>query len=90
MKKKIEQAITLIDQELAGTPDPRLKNILVVQKESIRKKLGAMKNAIDTGKVPSKDNRNMGIARAISDSWPFDVPLGEKLANAERAFMDID
>ncbi len=47
-----------------------------------------MYNALNSGSLPEKSQRNLGLSRAIADSWPLDSKLAEEIARAERAFIE--
>lgn len=39
--------------------------------------------------IPDENQRNLGMARAIADTWPYDSNLGEEIAKAERAYIEV-
>jgi hypothetical protein len=45
-------------------------------------------DTLNSGSLPEKSLRNMGLSHAIADSWPFDSKLAEEIAKAERAFIE--
>lgn len=43
---------------------------------------------LKSDQLPSKNNREFGMGRAIVDSWPLDSKLGNLLCSAEQAYRD--
>lgn len=86
--KLVESAIEALDRDLLSSPDPKLTSIPKVQKEVFKKKLQKMHNFLKSDTLPEKSQRNLGLSHAIADNWPFDSTLGEKIAKAERAFIE--
>jgi len=85
----VKSAIESLDGELSSSPDPKLSSIPRVQKEIFKKKLEKMLSYLVLGTLPEKSQRNLGLARTIADSWPFDSKLSEEIAKAERAYVDV-
>lgn len=44
---------------------------------------------ITNNSIPPKNERSLGIAKMVTDQWPFDFELGESLISAEQAYKDI-
>ncbi|WP_261455568.1 hypothetical protein [Serratia ficaria] len=44
---------------------------------------------IASDKVPSKNERALGIANIVADQWPFDLELGSLVIEAEHAYKEI-
>jgi len=89
-KKMVESAIEALDRELSGCSDPKLESVPKVQKEVFKKKLQRIYEILNSGLLPEKSQRNLGISHAIADSWPLESKLGEEIAKAERAFIEVD
>ena len=86
--KLVKSAIEALDGELSSSPDPKLSNVPKVQKEAFKQKLQKIYDSLNSGSLPEKSQRNLGLSRAIADSWPFDSKLAEEIAQAERAFIE--
>jgi hypothetical protein len=44
--------------------------------------------ALDRDALPPRRARPEGLGRLVMDSWPYDVPLGEVVLRAERAWRN--
>lgn len=44
--------------------------------------------ALDRGELPPRRQREEGLGRLVSDSWPYDVPLANAVLQAERAWRN--
>jgi hypothetical protein len=44
--------------------------------------------ALDGDALPPKRDRAEALGRLILDSWPFEVPLGQAILRAERAWRN--
>lgn len=86
--KLVKNALDLLEKEFLS-PDPTLANILRGQKENFKHKLQEMYQHLNMNTVPEKNQRNLGVARAIADTWPYDSNLGEAIAKAERAYIEV-
>ncbi|MCG3724110.1 hypothetical protein [Vibrio cincinnatiensis] len=84
----VKSAMEALDGELYRSPDPKLASVSKVQKEAFKQKLQKIYDTLNSGSLPEKSLRNMGLSHAIADSWPFDSKLAEEIAKAERAFIE--
>lgn len=48
--------------------------------------LQKMKSDLAGGCLPPKDQRNFGMGRVVTDSWPYDSKLGALILSAEQAY----
>lgn len=85
----VKSAIETLDGELTSSPDPKLTGVPRSQKEVFKQRLEKILNFLQSGKLPENSRRNLGLSRAIADSWPFDSALGEQILKAERAFIEV-
>ena len=85
----VKSAIKSLEGELTSSPDPKLAGVPRSQKEVFQQRLVKALNFLESGKLPEESRRNLGLSRAIADSWPFDSKLGEQILKAERAFMEV-
>lgn len=86
--KLVKSAIDDLGRELSGSPDPKLANVPKAQKVAFKEKLQKMYDTLKSGSLPEKNQRNFGLSHAVVDGWPFDSKLAEKIAKAERAFIE--
>ncbi|WP_444943655.1 hypothetical protein ACJJIK_19745 [Microbulbifer sp. ZKSA006] len=86
--KLVKSAIEALDGELSSSPDPKLVNVPKVQKEAFRQKLQKIYDTLSSDSLPEKSQRNLGLSRAVADSWPFDSKLAEEIVKAEKAFIE--
>lgn len=84
----VKSAIDALDRELSNSPDPKLANVPRGQKVAFKQKLQKMYDTLNSGFLPEKSQRNMGLSHALADSWPFDSRLAGEIVKAERAFIE--
>ncbi|BDG03096.1 hypothetical protein [Anaeromyxobacter oryzae] len=77
-------ALAEVDAELAA-PRYRLGRD---QLDTCRATLAGYLAALDAGDLPPRRDRGEGLGRIIVDSWPYDVPLGNAILQAERAWRN--
>jgi hypothetical protein len=54
----------------------------------VRETLQEYLEGIDRGALPSRRDRGEGLGRIVLDSWPYDLPLGTLVLQAERAWRN--
>ncbi|HEV2331414.1 MAG TPA: hypothetical protein VGY56_21740 [Verrucomicrobiae bacterium] len=56
------------------------------QLENSKQQLTRMITQLESGSLPPKDQRLVGMGHMVADSWPVDAKLGEALLLAEQAY----
>ncbi len=51
--------------------------------------LQRMMDQLESGQLPPEEERENGIGRMISDSWPFNSALGKLLLEAEQRYRGL-
>ena len=82
-------AIESLNRELNSSSDPTLSSVPRVQKKAIKLGLEKILNYLNSGVLPEKGERNLGLSHAIADNWPFGSKLSEEISKAERAFIEV-
>lgn len=80
----VSSALAAVEQELAA---PRYR-LCPEQLGTCREVLRTYLDAIDRDALPPRKERGEGLGRLVADSWPFDVPLGPVILQAERAWRN--
>ncbi|MCH8969438.1 MAG: hypothetical protein IIA66_10025 [Planctomycetes bacterium] len=44
---------------------------------------------LESGHIPPRNMRKLGMGKAIVDCWPLDSKLGNLLCSAENAYQDL-
>ena len=86
----VKFAIKSLEDELTSSPDPKLIGVPRSQKEVFRQRLEKVLDFLQSGKLPEKTQRDLGLSRAVVDGWPFDSELSEHILKAERAFVEVE
>jgi len=77
-------ALDLVESELAS---PRLA-LCPKQLCTCRARLQAYLAALDRDALPPKRERDEDLCRMVLDDWPYDLPLGNAILQAERAWRN--
>lgn len=88
-KNDISKAISLLVDHLSGEDESSIKEVPEQQKKIVLGRLKDMLEALDSGVLPEKYDRNLGISRLVVDSWPFDSQVSEKVVRAEKSFINV-
>jgi hypothetical protein len=83
-RELLTSALSQVESELARPTC----NLCPKQLGTCRDSLRGYLDAIDADALPPKRDRQEGLCRLILDSWPFDLPLGNAILQAERAFRN--
>ncbi|WP_053067971.1 hypothetical protein [Xenorhabdus khoisanae] len=85
--KKIDIAIVEIEKAIA-TYDKFSLFTTINQLNNFKEKLINLRNIIESGDIPQKTQRHLGMARVITDQWPFDNKLGNIIIDAELTYKN--
>lgn len=88
-RRKIEQAIRAIDEALHQPSIEILSVTSVNQLEHFKERLLEALVKIMEDNVPDREYRELGIAKLITDQWPYSLALGATLVEAEQAYKAI-
>jgi hypothetical protein len=80
----LQSALDAVEAELATPRYALCREQLGTCRETLRRYL----DAIDRDALPPRKDRGEGLGRLVQDSWPFDVPLGPVVIQAERAWRN--
>jgi hypothetical protein len=80
----IVQALDEVERELSEPRHPISPGQLGTCRETLRGYLASL----DGDALPPKRDRGEGLGRIVVDSWPYDVPLGNTILQAERAWRN--
>ena len=83
------RAIEAVDEELNAHKSGRGRVGNLRQLAAFRDNLKTMKHQIESGNVPPRDERLMGMGRIIADSWPYDNELGKLILEAEQQYLKM-
>jgi hypothetical protein len=83
-RELLEQALSEVEDELSV----RRHELCPEQLGACRSTLRGYLTALDGGALPPKRDRAEPLGRLILDSWPFEVPLGQVILRAERAWRN--
>ncbi|WP_133770247.1 hypothetical protein [Pseudomonas graminis] len=89
-KQKIEAALRAIDCALTERPQAIFE--ITTEDQLIRFKAELLKalHLISRGEIPELiSHRKLGMARVITDQWPYNLSLGLIIIEAEHAFEAI-
>ncbi|MET7361048.1 hypothetical protein ABZS76_21745 [Streptomyces sp. NPDC005562] len=84
----IERALVGIDQELERHVAGRGSVSGPEQLGRIRDQLAGAARELSTPPLPSRAQRPRGIGRVVTDSWPYDNPLGGMILEAEQLYLE--
>jgi len=59
------------------------------QLTGFRHTLKSVQQRLESGNIPSKQHRYLGMGRVILDSWPFNNDLGRLILKAENAYRNL-
>ncbi len=82
-RELVEQALSEVEDELTV----RRHALCPEQLGACRATLRGYLSTLD-GALPPKRDRAEALGRLILDSWPFEVPLGQVILRAERAWRN--
>jgi hypothetical protein len=88
-RRKIEQAIRAIDETLHKPPIERFSVTSANQLEHFKERLLEALVKIMEDNVPDREYRELGIAKLITDQWPYSLALGATIVEAEQAYKAI-
>ena len=83
-RELLEQALTEVEQELTI----RRHELCPEQLGACRSTLRGYLSSLEGGALPPKRERAEALGRLILDSWSFEVPLGQVILRAERAWRN--
>ena len=83
-RELLEQALSEVEDELTV----RRHELCPEQLGACRGTLRGYLTALDGDALPPKRDRAEALGRLILDSWPFEVPLGQVILRAERAWRN--
>lgn len=90
---KSQRALTQLKEALAGVRGElqRARSGIEAidsasQLELIAKSLERMINAVESGSLPGRSERSVGLWRAVIDTWPYNSELRDKVVEAELLF----
>ena len=83
-RELLEQALSEVEDELTV----RRHELCPEQLGACRSTLRGYLTALDGDALPPKRDRAEALGRLILDSWPFEVPLGQVILRAERAWRN--
>lgn len=83
-RELVVTALAQVERELTRPTCNLVPDQLCTCRDSLRGYLAAL----DANALPPKRERPEGLCRLILDSWPFDLPLGNAILQAERAFRN--
>lgn len=87
--RKIEKAIDELDNVI-NTQLISIKSFSSFEQlTSFKKTLLLVKDKIENGHIPIKNERNLGIAKVVIDQWPYDFSLGLLLIDVETTYKEI-
>ncbi|MFK0155286.1 hypothetical protein ACIQVK_24815 [Streptomyces sp. NPDC090493] len=81
------KALSGIDEELQLHTEGRGRVSSAQQLSSIRGQLEQVAVQLSSSALPPTPQRLRGIGRVITDSWPYDNPLGSLILEAERLYL---
>jgi hypothetical protein len=80
----VASALDAVEAELAA---PR-HGLCPVELGRVREGLRGYLAAMDAGALPPRRDRGEGLGRIVADAWPYDLPLGTLVLQAERAWRN--
>lgn len=83
-RELLEQALSDVELELTQCRHQLCPH----QLGECRSVLQGYLSALADDALPPKRERSEALGRLIMDSWPFDVPLGQAILRAERAWRN--
>lgn len=83
-RELVEQALSEVEQELTA----RRLELCPEQLGACRSTLRSYLSSLDCDALPPKRDRAEALGRLILDSWSFEVPLGQVILRAERAWRN--
>ena len=83
-RELVASALSLVETELARPTC----NLVPDQLCTCRDRLRGYLDALDADSLPPKRDRPEGLCRLVLDSWPYGLPLGNAILQAERAFRN--
>jgi hypothetical protein len=78
---------TALDQVESELSAPR-HDLCPVQLGTCKDTLRGYLAALDRDALPARRDRAEDLCRMILDSWPYDLPLGNAILQAERAWRN--
>ncbi len=80
----LRAALDQVESELAA---PR-HGLCATQLGTCRATLREYLAGVERGALPPRRDRDEGLCRMILDSWPYDLPIGNAILQAERAWRN--
>jgi hypothetical protein len=80
----VASAIDAVEAELAAPSHGLCRDQLGTVRDGLRGYLAAM----DAGELPPRRDRGEGLGKLVADAWPYDLPLGTLVLQAERAWRN--
>ncbi|ACG71646.1 conserved hypothetical protein [Anaeromyxobacter sp. K] len=87
-RNRARDLIVLALTELDGELSTNQHRLCPEQLGTCRSRLQGYLSALDGDALPPKRDRAEDLGRLILDSWPYDVPLGQVILRAERAWRN--
>jgi hypothetical protein len=83
-RELVVAALAQVETELARPTCALVPAHLNTCRDSLRGYL----EALDADALPPKRDRPEGLCRLVLDAWPYGLPLGNAVLQAERAFRN--
>ena len=80
----VAAALDAVESELAA---PR-HGLCPEQLGTVRDGLRGYLVALERGPLPPRRERGEGLGKLVADAWPYDLPLGTLVLQAERAWRN--
>ena len=80
----VASALAAVEAELASPSHALCPKQLGTVREGLRGYLAG----IDSNALPPRRDRDEGLGKLVVDSWPYDLPLGMLVLQAERAWRN--
>jgi hypothetical protein len=81
----VSAALEAVEAELSA---PRL-GLPAAELRAVRAGLRGYLAALEGGPLPRRRDRGEGLGQLVADAWPYDLPLGTLVLQAERAWRNV-
>lgn len=86
---KIQKAIDELEKAIL-TKDKKVLSVSSInQLSKFKESFITVLRLIQSGNIPPKNERVLGIARVIADQWAFNLELGSIIIDAEQSYKEI-